>query len=116
MNPSLRACIANIAGRLSGQRGIASVYDHTRGIHIYISGTATSEFVDVYDHARFAHINGPPASLYDHGLRTRISLTVGGLRFDGHDYGSGHQYSGNVSESSVTIFDHESGRHHYYVI
>jgi hypothetical protein len=116
VNSYLRACIANIAGRLSGQPASASVYDHTQGIHIHISGTTSSTFVDVYDHARFAHINGPPANLYDHGLGTRISLVVSGTRFDGHDYGSGHQYSGNVSGSSVTIFDHESGRHHYYIV
>jgi hypothetical protein len=106
MNPRLRACIANLAARLSGQSVNSSVYDHTQGKHIHISGTASGGSVNLYEHERGAHVTGSPSNLYDHGEGAHISLNVQGTQLSGYDHGSGHHYSGtstvNRSPSTIT--------------
>ena len=114
MNPSLRACIASLAARLSGHSVNSAVYDHTQGKHIHISGSASSGSVNLYEHDRGAHVTGSPTNLYDHGEGAHISLAVQGAQISGYDHGSGYHYSGSINGHSVTIYDHESGSHHQY--
>jgi len=116
VNPNLRACIANLAGRLSGQSVNSSVYDHTQGRHIRVSGSATIGSVSLYDHDHGAHLTGVASSLYDHVSGAQISLNLSGTRFNGYDHSSRCQYFGNIRGASVTIYDHESGRHHQYSV
>lgn len=114
MNPDLRACIANLAARLSGQIVNSAVYDHTQGKNIHISGTASGGSVNLYEHDRGAHVTGSASNLYDHGEGAHISIEVRGTQISGFDHGSGYDYSGNINGHSVTIYDHESGSHHHY--
>jgi hypothetical protein len=116
MNPSLRACIANIAARLSGQSVNSVVYDHTQSKHINVTGSVTAKSVNVYDHGRGAYVTGSPTNLYDHDCGARISLNLSGTHLSGYHQGSGNRYSGDINGHSVTIYDRESGQHHRYSV
>ncbi|MCP5159283.1 MAG: hypothetical protein H6975_07640 [Gammaproteobacteria bacterium] len=114
MNPSLRACIANLAARLAGQTVNSTVYDHTQAKHIRISGNASAESVNLHEHDRDSYLTGPPSSLYDHVQRAHLSLVVQGTKLSGYDHGSRYHYSGDINGHSVIIFDHQSKTHHHY--
>jgi len=116
MNASLRACIASIAARATDHTMNSSVYDHSQGKHVHVSGDASTDAVNVYDHDRSRYVTGTLPSLYDHAGGRYISLDLNGTQFSGYDHASGRYYSGNISGNSVTIYDHETGRHHHYSV
>ena len=116
MNPSLRACIANIAARLSGQSVNSAVYDHTQSKHINVTGSVSAKSVNVYDHGRGVYVTGSATNLYDHDCGDHISLNLSGTHLSGYHHGSGDHYSGDISAHSVTIYEHESGQHHRYSV
>ena len=84
MNPSLRACIASLAARLSGQSVNSAVYDHTQGRHIHVSGSASAGSVNLYEHDRGAHVTGSPSNLYDHGDGAHLTLAIQGTQLSGY--------------------------------
>ncbi|MBY0411557.1 MAG: hypothetical protein K2Q97_15885 [Burkholderiaceae bacterium] len=116
MNHSLRACIANIAARLTGHSTNSAVYCYTQGKHISVSGTVTSSAVNIYDYDRGAHVSGSPTNLYDYGGGAHITLEINGNDFKGYDYGSGNHYSGKINGQSVQVYDYETGQHHSFTV
>lgn len=114
IDANLRACIASIAARLTGQSTSSAVYDYTQRRHIHAPGAVSEEAVNVYHHERGAHVSGTPASLYDHRLGVHVSLARDGMTFRGHDFGSNRDFRATVVGSIVTIEDDETGRRHCY--
>lgn len=116
MNANLRACVAHLVGRLSGQPVSPAVYDHSQKKSISVSGSVSMGNVALYDHSRNAHLTGTVSNLYDHGEQSHLSLTVKDTTFEGHDHKSGCHFSGSINGQSVVIYDHESSQHHQYNI
>lgn len=116
MNSNLRGCIAYIVGRLISNMPSSSVYDHTLGKHILISGNVDSEHVSIHDHARGCSISGTTKDIHDHGLGYSISLNIDAPNFSGYDHGSMTQFSGSVNGRLVSVYDHKESRHFHYSI
>lgn len=115
MNSNTKACVAFIVATHSGATK-SSVYDHSQGKHIHISGTVTPYAVNIYDHDRGCHFGGDIGNLYDYGRLAHISLTINLNQFSGFDYGDGHHYSGSINESTVSIYDYGFGEYFNYSV
>ncbi len=118
MDANTRAATAAIIRIIKKGRIIDKIEDRGRSKKISLSGTYSSSAIDIYDHSRNCHINasisGHNISIHDHGTSKRITLELSGNSFHGYDSGSSKPFSGQVSDSNVTIDDFEDGKHHNY--
>jgi hypothetical protein len=93
MKPNTRAFSICAAGALISGRKPASVYDHTQGGYITISGSTDGRSVQLYDYDEGAHFsgnsNGKQFSFYHYSDGFHVSLTLNGDQFSGYDYGTG---------------------------
>lgn len=119
INPSTKACIAYIAGRLVSGRDSSAVYDYSQGRYINVAGSVTGSAVSIYDYSRSCHISGggaPQISLYDYGGSHHITLTIDGTGFSGYDYGSSTHFSGTVNGTAVSVYDYGGAGYTNYSI
>ena len=118
MTPSVRACVAYVAGRLISGRTASSIYDCSACGHVSISGDVDDRKVSVYDYEHGCAFSGSgnrrEFSLYHYGDRHQVSLKIDGDQFTGYDHGSMHPFEGGVSGGSITLYDSESGAYHSY--
>jgi hypothetical protein len=115
MDSNTKACIAFVVASHQGARK-NSVYDHSQGKYIQITGAVTSNEANIYDHDRGCHFSGSISNLYDYGRSAHVSLNMNLNQFNGFDYGDGHHYSGTINGSSVSIYDHGLGEYFSYTL
>lgn len=113
MKPNVKACVAYIVGRAISGNSSSSVYDYDQGKHINISGSVSSEQINIYDHDRGCHVQGQLTNLYDHGVGAHIQIDVNGNQFSGYDYESGTHFSGNVNGNNISM--HANGHSSYSI-
>lgn len=114
MEAHLRAALAYIAGRLVSGKNACAVYDHSRSQRIMMGGEANSRVIAIYDHAQGCHISGNGSgsqySLFHHGERRPISLTLQGSSFSGHAYGRSTRFRGTVEGNFISVVEDGSAR------
>jgi hypothetical protein len=121
MKTKQRAAIAYIAGRLVTGKEAAMVRDSSQRSPVGLSGTVTTEEIEVYDYQRRCRVAGTPAkpaqyNIYDYGENRQVTLSFDGNQFKGYDYGSNRQFTGTVSDDRVTIFDHAERKNFNFTI
>ncbi|WP_272474643.1 hypothetical protein [Baekduia alba] len=92
------------------------MYDFTARKHFQFSGEVTPGSVQVYDYGARCHISGSPSSMYHHGNRRHLTVTLSGSSFNGYDFASRRHFNGTVSGSSIAIYDFEVGRFFQYSV
>lgn len=112
MKAEHRYAVAFIAASLGRAGVFTHVYDHDAGSEIPFGGFVSADKVDVMEGRAHARITGKPPSLFHHGSKDYIDLTVEGDKLSGYDYASKHHFAGRLVESAVQIYDHETGRYH----
>ncbi len=118
MDQGTRAITAAIIRIIKKSHMIDKIEDRGRSKKISLSGTYSGSSIDLYDHSRNCHVNasisGHSISVHDHATSKRITLELSGNSFHGYDPGSNKPFSGQVTESTITIDDHEDNKHHTY--
>jgi hypothetical protein len=114
MKPNVRAIVAAAAKSAIGGKNPTSIYDHSVGKYVTISGNVSNGLIDLYDHDTGCHFGGNLPSLYHYGVKSHIDLKISGTSFDGYDYDTRNHFSGSLSGSSVSIYDYEVGKHFSY--
>ena len=120
MKPNIRACVAYVAIRLISGCAASSVYDHARSRSIRIDGAVGPTNVDVYDYDRGAHFGGGGFNgafeLYDHGAAHHVELRIEGKTFEGYDYGEACPFSGDVNDTTASLYDFAKVSHFDYSV
>ncbi|MFA7278212.1 MAG: hypothetical protein WC101_04505 [Candidatus Gracilibacteria bacterium] len=118
MDTGTRAITAAVIRVIHKNHMIDKIQDRSAGKTYSITGTLSPTAIDIYDHTRGCHVNGSihghDISLHDHKTTKRLTLTLSGGSFHGYDSGSSKGFSGSVTDSSVSIYDNEDGKHHLY--
>jgi hypothetical protein len=114
MDDDLRACIAYIVSRLANPRITTYILDHQRKRFLLMSGTVSIPSVGILDHHRRVRVTGNSRTLFDHGLRTHVSLDIDGDRFGGFVFASSTRFEGEIEGNLVTISDHGKARNYQY--
>lgn len=110
MSPGTRACVAYIAGRvISGATG-SYLHDHTEARQLNIGGTVHGKRIGLYDYERKCGFSGSLPYLFDDGTSAQVILDINGDLFEGRDGASGHQFSGSVVGSLISLRDDSSGQ------
>ncbi len=113
MNANVRACIAYAAGRGVSGRQFSGVYDYSQSKRIAMSGSITSDRIDIYNEAQNRHLQGSSDGsrytlLYD-GDRQPVTLEIRDNGFRGCDHETSFHFTGKVQTHSVNIYDCETG-------
>ena len=113
MNANLRVCIAYAAGRGISGKQFSGVYDYSRSKQIAMSGSITTDHIDIYDPAQNRHLsgdgNGSRYDLHYDGEPKPITLEMRDSGFRGCDHRSSFHFSGRVQTNSVFLYDCENG-------
>jgi hypothetical protein len=112
--------VAYIIGKLVGGKEITRVFDKTTSSYNEIAGEVTVERINVYDTEKNELLTGSGdskgISLYDYAAAKFIDLKIDGERFDGFDYDSKKVFYGDIKENTVSFFDFQDSKHHYYIM
>lgn len=120
MNLFKRRIIAYVAGKLISGKEIDQLFDQSNSSYIVIAGEVTLTKINVYDMERNELITGSGdakgISLYDFATAKFIDLKINKEEFDGFDYESKKVFYGNVKENTISVFDFQDSKHHYYTM
>jgi len=120
LNLYKRRIIAYIAGKLISGKVIDKLFDQSNSSYTEIAGEVSLTKINVYDTEKNELITGSGdakgISLYDFATAKFIDLKIDQEEFDGFDYESKKIFYGNVKENTVSVFDFQDSKHHYYVM
>jgi hypothetical protein len=115
-----RRVVAYIIGKLIGGKEISKIFDRTTSSYNTVTGEVSTLKINVYDKERNEMITGngdeKGISLYDYTSAKFIDLKIDGNKFDGFDYDSKKVFYGDLKENTISFFDFQDSRHHYYVM
>jgi hypothetical protein len=120
MNLFKRRIIAFVAGKLISGKQINKLFDRSNSKYAEILGEVTPTQINVYETERNELITGSGdakgISLYDFTTAKFIDLKINEEKFDGFDYESKKVFYGEVKDNTVSLFDFQDSKHHYYVM
>ena len=120
MNFYKRRIVAYIAGKLISGKEINKLFDRSNSSYAEIVGEVTITKINVYDSERNELITGSGdakgISLYDFTTAKFIDLKIDKEKFDGFDYESKKIFYGELKDNTVSVFDFEDSKHHYYIM
>ncbi|RPI72704.1 MAG: hypothetical protein EHM47_07660 [Ignavibacteriales bacterium] len=120
MNLHKRRIVAYIIGKLYTEKEISKVFDKTTSSYNSITGEVTVSRINVYDTEKNELLTGSGdekgISLYDFTTAKFIDLKISGEYFDGFDYESQKVFYGDIKENTVSFFDFQDSKHHYYIM
>jgi len=115
-----RRIVAYIAGKLISGKEINKLFDRSNSSYAEIVGEVTITKINVYDSERNELITGSGdakgISLYDFTTAKFIDLKIDKEKFDGFDYESKKIFYGELKDNTVSVFDFEDSKHHYYIM
>ncbi len=117
MKPSIRVCIAYIAGTLIHRKSFSSVQEQGAEGNYRMSGSFVSGNIDVQDHegAKIVGMtSGKDVSFFHAGENVSVSFELNGPQFKGFDGGSGRSFNGAVADGSVKVYDYCEGKYFIY--
>jgi hypothetical protein len=120
VNNYKRRIVAYVIGKLVKGEEISRVFDKTTSSYNQILGEVSNTRINVYDAEKNEMItgsgDGKGISLYDFATAKFIDLKIYGDNFDGFDYESKKVFYGDMKENTVSFFDFQDSKHHYYVM
>lgn len=120
MNIHKRRIVAFVIGKLIGGKEISKVFDKTTSSYNEITGEVSITRINVYDTEKNEIVTGSGdekgISLYDFATAKFIDLKIYGETFDGFDYESKKVFYGDMKENTVSFFDFQDSKHHYYIM
>jgi hypothetical protein len=120
LNLFKRRIIAYIVGKLVRGKDIDKLFDQSNSSYIKIAGEVTLTKINVYDMERNELITGSGdtkgISLYDFATAKFIDLKINKEEFDGFDYETKKVFYGNVKDNTISVFDFQDSKHHYYTM
>jgi len=120
VNIHKRRIVAYVIGKLIGGKEISRVFDKTTSSYNEIAGEVSITRINVYDTEKNEMITGSGdekgISLYDFATAKFIDLKISGEKFDGFDYESKKVFYGDMKENTISFFDFQDSKHHYYVM
>lgn len=115
-----RRIIAFIAAKLISGKEINKIFDRSSSKYAQIFGDVTPTKINVYENERNQLITGSGdirgISLYDFATAKFIDLKIDKNKFDGFDYETKKIFYGEVNDNTVSLFDFQDSKHHYYVL
>jgi hypothetical protein len=119
MKANVRACTAFVAGCLISERRPLKIYDYAQSRTIHFSAIMIERSqVNVYVHDDNCHFSGTGSgnrfSLYHHGQRHYVALQLMGNSFAGYDSGTGSNFAGTVTGSTINVVDFGAGDYFKY--
>ncbi|OGU70352.1 MAG: hypothetical protein A2V93_11660 [Ignavibacteria bacterium RBG_16_34_14] len=120
MNIYKRRIVAFVIGKLIGGKEISRVFDRTTSSYNEVAGEVSITSINVYDTEKNEMITGSGddkgISLYDFVTAKFIDIKIYGEKFDGFDYESKKVFYGDMKENTVSFFDFQDSKHHYYIM
>ena len=120
MNIYKRRIVAFVIGKLISGREISRVFDKTTSSYNEINGEVSIKSINVFDTEKNEMITGSGddkgISLYDFATAKFIDLKINGENFDGFDYESKRVFYGDMKDNTVSFFDFQDSKHHYYIM
>jgi hypothetical protein len=120
MNLSKRKIVAYIIGRLISGKEINKIFDQSESRYNEITGEVTPVRINVIASEKNEMITGSGdskgISLFDYATSKFIDLKIDGKKFDGFDYESKKAFYGELKENTVSLFDFQDSKHHYFVM
>ena len=120
MNIYKRRIVAFVIGKLIGGKEISRVFDRTTSSYNEVAGEVSITSINVYDTEKNEIITGSGddkgISLYDFVTAKFIDIKIYGEKFDGFDYESKKVFYGDMKENTVSFFDFQDSKHHYYIM
>ncbi len=120
MNIYKRRIVAYVIGKLIGGKEISRVFDKTTSSYNEIAGEVSTKSINVYDTEKNEMITGSGdekgVTLYDFATAKFIDLKIYGENFEGFDYESKKVFYGDMKENTVSFFDFQDSKHHYYIM
>jgi len=120
VNIHKRRIVAFVIGKLIGGKEISKVFDKTTSSYNEITGEVSITRINVYDTEKNEIVTGSGdekgISLYDFATAKFIDLKIYGETFDGFDYESKKVFYGDMKENTVSFFDFQDSKHHYYIM
>jgi len=115
-----RRIVAFVIGKLISGREISRVFDKTTSSYNEINGEVSIKSINVFDTEKNEMITGSGdekgISLYDFATAKFIDLKINGENFDGFDYESKRVFYGDMKDNTVSFFDFQDSKHHYYIM
>ncbi len=120
MNLYKRRIVAFVAGKLISGKEIVKIFDRSNSSYNEITGEVSIARINVYDTEKNELIIGSGdekgISLYDFVTAKFIELKIDGDKFEGFDYESKKIFYGNMKDNTISFFDFQDSKHHYYVM
>ena len=120
MNLFKRRIVAFVAGKLISGREVNKLFDQSNSKYAEICGDITLSKIYLYENERNEPMLGSGdakgISLYDFTTAKFIDLKIDKEKFDGFDYESRKIFYGEVKDNTVSLFDFQDSKHHYYVM
>jgi hypothetical protein len=115
-----RRIVAFVIGKLIRGKEISRVFDKTTSSYNEINGEVSIKSINVFDTEKNEMITGSGdekgISLYDFATAKFIDLKIDGENFDGFDYESKKVFYGDMKDNTVSFFDFQDSKHHYYIM
>lgn len=120
MNLYKRRIVAFITGKLISGKEIVKIFDRTNSSYNEITGEVSIARINVYDTEKNDLITGSGdekgISLYDLVTAKFIDLKINGDNFEGFDYESKKIFYGDMKDNTISFFDFQDSKHHYYIM
>lgn len=115
-----RRIVAYVIGKLISGREFYKIFDQSESTYNEIMGEVNPTTINVYDTTRNELITGSGdtqgISLFDFASSKFIDLKIEGEKFDGFDYEFQKAFYGEMKENTVSFFDFQDSKHHYYIM
>jgi hypothetical protein len=120
MNLFKRRIVAFVVGKLISGKEINKLFDQSNSKYAEILGEVTLTKINIYENERNELVTGSGdtkgISLYDFTSAKFIDLKIDKEKFDGFDYESKKIFYGEVKDNTISLFDFQDSKHHYYVM